>query len=304
MRADEIRHRADSARAPIAEYERSVEVIRKKISALQTKSGLVSVKHYNQMVDDLAELETHLRNTEARLEQTRDEVAGLEQALSVGPKSAGLTLKLHADAEFQQLADAMAAASAALAEVRGKYGERHPEVVAARKALSGARSRLYGRATAVTGLNSKQLDERVDMSPTGERGRLLAELVRASAKRDGFEAEHAVLMVGLMERREEMNRLMPVASRLDDLNRDYQVAEAVFTSALARTDTKKANIYGSYPLVQVLEDASLPSEPSSPRRKLAIVAGIAASVFLFIAFLLAWMRRPLIGRLIGPGQSE
>lgn len=298
LRADEIRHRAASVRAPIAEYEKSVKKIRAKISDLQARSGLISTEHYNQLVSDVAKLEAHIRDTSARLDQARDEVTALEKALSVGPKTAGLTLRLHADTEFQELSAAVAAHSAELAAARGKYGKRHPDVVAARKAYQGARSRLYARAEKVTGIGRKDLDARVDMSPTGERGRLLAELVRAHARQKGLAGEQAVLIAGLLKRREEANRLMTAAAELDDLNRDYQVAEAVFTSALARTDTTKSDVYASYPLVQVLEDASLPTEPTSPKRKLAILGGVAASFLLLVALVLAWIRRPLLSRLI------
>ena len=84
---------------------------------------------------------------------------------------------------------------------------------------------------------------------------------------------------------------------------DFSVAEAVFASAMARTQTSKADLYASYPLVQVLEDPSLPDEPSSPKRKLALAAGIAATVFLLMGLFLAWLRRPLISRLLAEGDA-
>ena len=79
---------------------------------------------------------------------------------------------------------------------------------------------------------------------------------------------------------------------------DYQVAEAVFASALARTDTSKAEVYASYPLVQVLADASLPESASSPRPKIALAAGVAATLMVVMALALTWLRRPLITRLL------
>jgi len=92
--------------------------------------------------------------------------------------------------------------------------------------------------------------------------------------------------------------LAPQAARLDDLTRDYQVAETVFSSALARANTTKADVYASYPLVQVLADASLPQSPTSPQPVIAIAAGIAATLMIVIGLLLAWARRPLIDKLL------
>ena len=95
-----------------------------------------------------------------------------------------------------------------------------------------------------------------------------------------------------------LEALAPLAARLEDLQRDFSVAEAVFASAIARTQSSKTDIYASYPLVQVLEDPSLPDGPTSPKRKLAVVAGAAATVLLLFSLSLAWIRLALIRRLL------
>ena len=86
---------------------------------------------------------------------------------------------------------------------------------------------------------------------------------------------------------------------MQDLQRDFSVAEAVFATAIARTQSTKSDVYASYPLVQVLENPSLPDRPSSPNRKLAIAAGGAATLMMLMGLLMGWMRSAVIGRLIG-----
>ena len=93
-------------------------------------------------------------------------------------------------------------------------------------------------------------------------------------------------------------RLAPAAARLEDLQRDFSVAEAVFASAIARSQSTKSDVYASYPLVQVLENPSLPDRPSSPNRKLALAAGGAATLMLIIGLALGWGRSALIDKLI------
>ena len=298
LRVDEVARREASARAPIEGYEREVRRIRDRIGALQRESGLTSVAQYEALVADAEALEVRVRETKARLEQKESEMYRLSATLGVDTATAALTLKLHSDTEFQSLADTMSAHAADLATARGKYGERHPQLVAARDAHAGARARLYSRAEVITGMPRDAIDQKIDMSPGGERGALLAELIRVAAAREGLAAELETLSASHAARADDVVRLMGPAAKLDDLNRDYQVAEAVFASAMARTDTTKSDIYASYPLVQVLEDASLAEAPSSPKANLAIAAGAGASFFLLIALALAWMRRPLIGRLL------
>ena len=85
---------------------------------------------------------------------------------------------------------------------------------------------------------------------------------------------------------------------MQDLERDFSVAEALFASAIARAQSSKSDVYASYPLVQVLENPSLPAKPSSPNRKLAIMAGIAATLMLLTSLAMGWIRIALISRLM------
>jgi uncharacterized protein involved in exopolysaccharide biosynthesis len=88
------------------------------------------------------------------------------------------------------------------------------------------------------------------------------------------------------------------ASRLDDLKRDVQVADAVFSSALARIDTSKSDFFASYPIVQTLEAPETPLRPSSPLPLLAIAGGFAASLFILAALVLTWLRTALLQRIL------
>ena len=111
-------------------------------------------------------------------------------------------------------------------------------------------------------------------------------------------AEHAALSQRLSETRAHRDALIAPAARLEDLQRDFAVAEAVFASAIARSQSGKTDLFASYPLVQVLEDPSLPEDPSSPRDKLAIAAGGAATFFFLFGLGLGWLRRPMIDWLL------
>lgn len=298
LRRDEQTRRADSARSAIAEYETAVADTRQDITRLQRESGLTSPKTFEEIVAGREELAARLRDLDADLEQTTARAAALEAALGVEARVAALSLKLQADPEFRNLGQAMATVASELAEARGEYGERHPVLIAARDRYAGTVSRLRARAGQLTGLEDAALGERIDLAADGERARLLAELVRLSAERRGHLAERAVVADKLAGADARVDRLMDAAGRLDDLQRDYQVAEAVFASALARVDTSKADVFASYPLVQVLEAASLPESPSSPRKMIAIAAGIAGTLCLFVALALAWLRRPMIAWLV------
>ncbi|MEM6496173.1 MAG: hypothetical protein AAF709_05550, partial [Pseudomonadota bacterium] len=79
--------------------------------------------------------------------------------------------------------------------------------------------------------------------------------------------------------------------RLDDLQRDHQIANAVFSSAVARIDTTTSDIYASYPLLQVLDPPTLPDSPSSPNILIAVLAAVGGSGLAIAGWFFAWLHQ-------------
>jgi uncharacterized protein involved in exopolysaccharide biosynthesis len=135
--------------------------------------------------------------------------------------------------------------------------------------------RALDKAMALTGLPAQDVVQ-LDMSPVGGRAELLSRLVEFDSERAGKAAELAALRQQLVEAEARVLDLIEPAAMLEDLQRDFSVAEAVFASTAARSKTSRVDLFVSYPLVQVLENPSLPDEPSSPKRVLAVAAEGAA----------------------------
>lgn len=300
LRRDELSVREEGALSAIEEYRGSVADTRETIAALQSESGLLSSAQYDRRVAAADELRTDLAALASELAQKTEAVAALSRSLGIAPGQAAVSIKLYADADYTSLLEEIALHTAALAQAGSRYGTRHPEVTAARAALEAARTMGRARAMALTGLSADAVAG-LDLAQPGARAELLAELVREEAARRGLKSEHDTVARRLDAETARLARLAPVAARLEDMQRDFSVAEAVFASAIARSQSSKADIYASYPLVQVLENPSLPDKPTSPNRKLALAAGGAASMMLLFGLFLAWIRRPLIGRILsGP----
>ena len=298
LRRDEVAARERGAQQAIEEYRRSVAGTRARISELKAETGLVSSEQYAALVAEADAVDRRARDAAAALEESQAVLSGLQAALGASPAEAAAVMRLHADPEFQMLAAETAERAADLAVARGAFGPNHPMRVAARDAHAGAQTRMHARATEASGLDLATLERLASFAPVGARAELMARLVAASADHAGLSAEHDVLARRAATLRAQVMELVPAASELEDLGRDYKVAEAVFASALARTDTSKADVYASYPLVQVLAPPSLPDAPSSPRIKLAVAGGAAATLLLLVALGMAWTRRPLIDRLL------
>lgn len=304
LRADEQRTREDSGLAAIAEYRNSVAATRSDIAQLQQDTGLISAGQYDAMVEATRVLESRVQDLAATLGEKTQSMAALEATLGIPAEAAAATLKLYADADFTALIAEAGRQAAALAEARSAYGEGHPKVQDARAAHKAATDAALRQAAQVTGLGAAQL-QALDLAPAGARAELLAQLVRMAAETAGLSREYAALSARLQAELAKQQSLTAAAAKLQDLQRDFSVAEAVFATAIARAQTTKSDVYASYPLVQVLENPSLPDRPSSPNRKLALAAGAAATLMLLIGLVLGWMRSALIGRLLtAPGRPE
>lgn len=303
LRSDEVSTREDSGLQAISDYRDSVSRTRAEISDLQRESGLLSVAQYDVLLDRHLDLEAQIQDRTARLSDQSAAIAELENQLRLDVSNAAVTLKLFADGTYLQALDDVAQSEAALSEANAHYGSRHPSVQTARQSRDTAVAAARRLGQSITGLDRAQFSQ-LDLAPNGQRADLLAQLVRMDAERSGAQQELATLHHQLDLSQADLNAKAAAAAVLQDLERDFSVAEAIFASAIARAQSSKADIYASYPLVQVLENPSLPERPSSPNRKLAIAAGIAASLMLLFGLSLGWIRLAVISRLLSKPEQR
>ena len=303
LRADELATREKSGVLAIEDYKASVRETRAEISELQRRSGLTNAAQYRDQLAAHDKLKQERNALAAKLSHQADKVAALEAALNLPPNSAAITLKLYADAPYLALLEEVSAHAAKLAQAGATFGARHPTRLKAQAAFDAARDSAVARAAEVTGLDATAL-QGLDRAPEGQRAALLSELVRENANRAGLQRQHDTITAQIDTDGARLAALAGLAAELEDRQRDFAVAEAVFASAIARTESTKTDIYASYPLIQVLENPSLAEHPSSPRRKLALAAGIAATFMLLMGLCLAWVRKPIISRLIKAPEDD
>lgn len=297
LRTDEVDTRQDSGLQAIADYRASVADTRTQIEALQTSTGLLSVDQYDVLLDRHLALDEEILKQRATLSDRAAATAALEAQLGLDAAVAAATLKLFANGSYLAILDEIGRTEVVLADASARYGSRHPRVQAAQSARDKAELVALSLAQEITGLGAEALSG-FDLAPDGARAELLAELVRMQVEVSGATEQLATLEAQRADGQMALDAFAPAAAKMKDLERDFSVAEAVFASAIARAQSSKSDVYASYPLVQVLENPSLPAKPSSPNRKLAIMAGIAATLMLLISLAMGWIRIALISRLM------
>lgn len=306
LRTDYTERRERANRAAIQGYKDAVTAAQQAILDFRARTGLASPEQYGETLARITAFEARIREIDAELGRLGGEVAGLERTLGTSATRAATALKLRADPVFQALLDEVGRLKIDYEKARNRYGARHPEFTAVAVKFKSTVTALRQRGRSLTGLSAEAFG-RVDLASRGARETMLSALVDSAARRDGLSAERATLTSQLAEAREAVTKLAAPSAELDRLMRDHQVAEAVFASALARADTTKTDLFGAYPLAQVVELPLAGDEPVSPNRKIGLIAAIAGTLFVLAGLALAWLRRPIlraVGRMFAHPSSD
>ncbi len=298
LRADEAEKREAADLKRLAELEAKVRETQRALLDFQGETGLVSLDQFNSRIGALDNLKGQERDARAMTAQQAAIRQRLGSVLQIGPDAVRQALLLKADPVFQKLLDRYAEVNRDTVEASGTLGQAH----ATREELEAERDALQRdivtRGGKVSGLQPAALLRFADVSVSDGRERMFEALISTEGQVAGARAALSEIRDQIGEQTAQSAELVAQASRLSDLVRDHRVAEAVFSSALARLDTNKADPFASYPLVQTLEEPSLPPAPSSPSLILALLGAIVASLFILFGFTLAWLRQPILHKLL------
>ena len=292
---DEERAVRDSAfSAALAEYESDVTRARDAVITYQSQTGLMSREQFDELVRETEALNrrlgVHIETAEG-LEARSDRLAEL---IGLNPYIAAAILILRGDPEFELLRGALAEAASSIAGYRGIYGSNHPLMREAVDTHSGLLAEMMRRGEALLGVERYQALRLADINLDDERAAMLRQMVELSAEAAGEHAAAQSLGTLIRANRARLNSLSPLVAELEARLRTHRVAETVFSSAVARLSTAQADLFTSYPLIQVLEAPARPQAPSSPSLKIAVGAAMAGFMLFLMGVLMLWLRLPLI----------
>ena len=301
LRTDEAAKRETADVKHMAELETKVQETQRKLLAFQAHNGLVSLDQFNNRISNIDILREREREARTALRQRSAQTAQFGRALGTGSKGANRALRLRSDPVFQKLVERYAALDADAEQKSATLGDAHGDMAQAASERDTLRAAMTGRGRELVGMGPNALMNMVDLSVSDGRSNLFEGLINSGVERAGARAGLAEIRGDLASQQRQSGKLVAQASVLADLTRDHRIAEAVFSTALARIDTNKQDRFASYPLVQTLEEPSLPHKPASPSALMALAGAIAASLLLLIGFLLTWFRQPIIDKLLPKG---
>ncbi len=295
LRVNEVNLRQKGFANAIASAKERLYKAQKNLLAYKAQVGIVStdqLKSLVTVVDELRRSRIELLGQQARSD---GRLGQLTQNLGLTSQQAAGAFVLQGDPIFQQNLKDYSEATAMLVIERSKWGENHPQVIKEVARQNSARTAVLKRANALTG---RALDEvtlqKLNLSNNGtsgtNRAALFQDLVSSQAEATGIGGQITAITQQLGGIEGQLKDLAKKEFVLEGLQRDLQVTEAIFSSALAKIDVGKTDIFASYPLVQTLLEPGIPDTPSSPKKNFVLLGTLLASALVTTGLTLLWIR--------------
>ena len=291
LRSDEIRRRAEVVQESLQSYDVNLKASRERILEQQRESGVLSINQYNETATSMELMRRRMAEARSDLAKLVAEQERLTASLGLDPMSAGLLLQLSGDPAFYKLANDFAEANALYRQDAIRMGPANPILALSRNKSTAAFRELQSVVQLVSGTTPDKLDKLLSVINGSQRAELIKSLINNHGTIAGRREEIKSLEGDFRQLDADVKRMSTAVARLEDLKKDHLVAEAVFTSAFARLNTNKVDIYASYPMVQTLAPPDLPSSASTPYTILAILAGFIGSCMAAAAWGMAWLRQ-------------
>ena len=279
----------------LSSSQRNLEIAQKRLSDFKAGSMLNSNDQIKGLSDNIEQLRRQRAEILGQEQQAGGRLIQLSTNLNLSAQSAADAFALETDQIFQQNLKDYSSASADAVVLGSNFQPEHPTVVAQKAKQNAAQIALLNRAQFLLGrpVSQETLQElNINSSNSGTgRDKLFQDLVIVQAEQRGLQAQAEGINQQIQQLEARLKALAQEETTLDALQRNAQVTEAVFSSTLARLDIGRSNAFGSYPLIQLLADPTLPETPSSPKKEYVWLGAVLGSLVFNAGLVSLWLRQ-------------
>ncbi|MGB3655313.1 MAG: hypothetical protein WBA41_29470 [Rivularia sp. (in: cyanobacteria)] len=293
LRYEEIAQQKARLESGIETSRRTLTAAQRRLSAFQAASGLSSEEQLTKLATNIEDLRRQRAELAAQQQQSQAQLAELSSSLNLSSNQASDAFVLQADPLFQNYLKSYSEANSQLIGLGARFLQTHPSVINIKTEQRDAQAALLNRAQAL--LNrpiSMALINRLNFSnneSSGSKRAILSEqLVTTSVAKQGIKAQVEALETEIPQLEVRLQKLAQQNSVMEDLKRDVQVAEAVFSSTITKLDLAKTTVSASYPETQILAAPSLPTEANAPRKTLVLIGASLGSLLFSSGIIGLW----------------
>ncbi|MUL35818.1 GumC family protein [Gloeocapsopsis dulcis] len=296
LRTQEAAQKDVRLHSTLSQAEQKLKAAQQRLSAYQARSDLNSDNQIAQLSSNIETLRKEQVQVIAQQQLSDARLQELSTTLDVSPQQAAEAFNLQTDPYFQQILSDNGKSSATLVDLNSRLTPNNPSVISEQARQQASQTAMLVRSKAL--LNKPvtlEYLEQLNLNNSPSRQQLLHTLVSVQADKQGLQSQALELdrQMGTLE-----NRLKALTQQQiveNNLRRDVQIAEAIFSSTITQLDLRSSDVFGSYPQIQLIEEPSLPTSPTSPKSLYVFAGASFASLFLTTGLvLLGLSQRPSI----------
>jgi DNA-binding NarL/FixJ family response regulator/uncharacterized protein involved in exopolysaccharide biosynthesis len=295
LRQQELAQQNKGLKVALDAASERLKLAQQRLSSYKVESGLDSGE---QLRDFSVNTEALRRQRAEIFGQTQDyanQLRQLSSTVGLSSQQAGDAFILQSDAIFQQYLLGYSKTSTELTTLESAFSSNHPQVVNKAEEKAAAHAKLFERGAQLLGhpmseASLQKLNVSNGTSSDTTRSSLFQELIKLKGQEAGARGQVAALDEQIRQQEGQLTSLSKKKSILVNLERDVQIAEAIFTSTLGKLDLTKSSFSVAYPEISVRTKPSIPKLPSSPKVVPILLGTFFGSVLISAGLAALWYR--------------
>jgi DNA-binding NarL/FixJ family response regulator/uncharacterized protein involved in exopolysaccharide biosynthesis len=295
LRKQEVSQKSQNLKGSLDSAAERLKLAQQRLSNYKVQSGLDSGEQLRDLSVNIESLRRQKSEVLGQAQDSSNQLQQLSGSLGLSPQQAADAFILQSDAVFQQYLLGYSKTSAELGTLQSSLSPTHPKVIETLEENQASRQRLLDRGRKLLGreLNDatlRQINVSNGISSETQRSGLFQTMITTKGRAEGLKGQAGTLDQQIRQLEGMMTSLSNKKSVLVNLERDVQIAEAIFTSTLGKLDLTNSNTSNAYPPVTLRSKPNLPKLPSSPKVVLILLGTFLASVLLSLGLAALWLR--------------
>jgi succinoglycan biosynthesis transport protein ExoP len=244
-----LEDKLEEMRKKVADAEHKVEAWKAEHNVFDSEGQVLSEKQMTRLMEQSVTARNATSEAKAKYEQA--------QKLARAGDSGTAIVEVLQSGTVRTLKEQLATVTRKVAELRSKYGPKHPDIIKAEAELAQAESQL-----------------------NSEIGRLVANLKNEAETAEERERQ---LTQSLNQMKDQQIVSKDASVELKDLEREAATSKQLFEALLVRYKQTAETQGFQLPDVRIIEKADAPQYPASPKRRQLVAMAAAFGLVLGVA---------------------
>lgn len=285
LRRDEAVARVKFSRSELEAAAQNLLAAQIPLAAFKKSSGLINAEQQTTgIVATITTLSAARATALAQAAANTSLVTTLSQRLGLTPEQALVSLRLGEDKDYQAARQLSQQVASALVQTQARFQDSSPSVQSLQELRQQVQAQL-SQHLAQSGANPG-VDTTVDSTSSDGRAALIQRLILAESEASMQSRQAAQLQTQLAQLSTTLRALPAHQARIQQLQRQYDIAEGVYQGLIAQVQKAKVSAFNSYPNVQLLEAPNVDPKPTSPKPLFIGLGAIVAAIFGSLALVL------------------